>query len=154
MSELGLLTQERSEAIAAANRRLDKYFAEAVSTKDVENATACFLDSPELIVVFDGKALRGLAALRQFLTTVFSRTGTVHLDIDAVEYRCLAETVFAAGTATFRCDGVDHGNRTSKQYWTDARQNVAGRWVYVLLHATALSRSRSMSARLRGRPHR
>jgi ketosteroid isomerase-like protein len=154
MSELALLAQQRNEAIAAANRRLDRRFSEALGNNDVEGAIACFLDSPDLIVLFNGVPLRGPAAVRHFLTEIFSRTRTVRLELDDLSYSPLGETVFAAGTATCRCEGLDHAISASRQYWTDARQNVAGRWVYVLSHATRLSRSRSISARLRARPQR
>lgn len=139
MGELGLLAQELSDAIAVANGRLDSRFVEAMSNKDVESAMACFLDSPDLVVVLYGNVLRGPGALRQFLTEMFSRMRTVHLEINEVTHWSLGATTFAAGTATYEFEALDGAKSTLKECWTDARQKVGGRWVYVLDHATQIA---------------
>jgi hypothetical protein len=139
MSELGLLTQELSEAVMAGNARLDSRFCEAMSNKDIEGTMGCFLDSPDLVVVLYGKALRGPAEVRQFLVDLFCSMRTVHLEINEVTHWSLGETVFAVGTATYQLEAPDGSKSTLKECWTDARQKVAGRWVYVLDHATQIS---------------
>jgi len=138
MSDLGLLAQELSDAAMAANKGLDNRFVQAMSSKDVGGAMACFLDSPDLVVVLYGKVLRGPAAVRQFLTELFSGMRTIHLEINEVKHWSLGETVFAAGTATYEFEALDGTKSTLKECWTDARQKVAGRWVYVLDHATQI----------------
>ncbi len=138
MGDLGLLTQELSDAIMAANTRLDSRFVRAMSNKDVEGAMACFIDSPELVVLLYGKLLRGPAALRQFLTEMFSNTRAVRVEINEVTHWNSGETVFAVGTATFEFEALDGTKSTVKECWTDARQKVVGRWVYVLDHATQI----------------
>ncbi len=138
MGELGLLAQELSDAITAANRQLDSRFLEAMNNKDVESAMACFLDSPDLVVVLYGNALRGPAALRQFLSELFSKMRTIRLEINEVAHWSLGETVFAIGTATYEFEALDGAKSTLKECWTDARQKVASRWVYVLDHATQI----------------
>jgi len=138
MGELGLLAQELSDAVMAANARLDSRFCEAMNRKDVEAAMACFLENPDLVVVLYGKVLRGSAAVRQFLTDWFSGMRTVHLEIHELTRWSLGETVFAVGTATYEFEAHDGTRSTMKECWTDARQKVAGRWVYVLDHSTQI----------------
>jgi ketosteroid isomerase-like protein len=139
MGELALLAQELSDSIAVANRRLHDRFVEAMNGKDVECVMACFLDSPDLMVVLYGNVLRGPAALRRFLTETFIRIRTVHLEIDEVTQWRLGDTVFAVGTATYLFEALDGARTTVKERWTDARQKAVGKWVYVLDQATQIS---------------
>jgi ketosteroid isomerase-like protein len=139
MGDLDLLAQELSDAIMAANARLDRRFCEAMSNKDVEGVMGCLLDSPGLVVVLYGKVLRGPAAVRQSLTQLFSGVRTVHLEIDDVKHWNMGETVFAAGTATYDTEARDGTRSKLKECWTDARRKVGGRWVYVLDHATQIA---------------
>ncbi len=139
MSELALLTQEFRDATMAANTRLDTRFAEALNNRDVEGALDCFSESPDVVVVRHGKILRGPAALRQFLTELFSTMKSVHGEINAVTRWNIGETVFAVGTATYEFETLDGKRSTLKECWTDARQKVAGRWVYVLDHASQIA---------------
>ena len=138
MSDLGLLANELNDSVMAANARLDNRFCEAMSSKDVEGAMACFIDSPDLVVALWGKVLRGPAAMRQFLTELFSSMRTVHGEINEVTHWSLGDTVFAVGTASYQLEALNGAKSTLKECWTDARQKVAGRWVYVLDHATQL----------------
>ena len=138
MSDLGLLAQDLNDAVMSANARLDSRFVQAMSNKDVEGAMACLLDSPDLVLVLFGKVLRGPAAVRQFLTELFASMRTVHLEINEVTHWSFGETVFAVGTATYEFEALDGARSTLKECWTDARQKVAGRWVYVLDHATQI----------------
>jgi ketosteroid isomerase-like protein len=138
MSEAGLLALELKDAVMAANARLDCRFVEAMNNKDVDGALACFADSADLLVVIWGKVLRGPAALRLFLAEVFARMRIVNLRINEATHWSLGETVFAAGTATYEFEGLDGSMSAVKECWTDARQKVGGRWVYVLDHATQI----------------
>ncbi len=132
MTELGLLAQELNDAAMSANARLDDRFAEAMNNKDVEAALACFMDSPDLVVVICRRVLHGPAAVRQFLTELFSGMRAVHEEINEVDRWSLGETVFSVGTATYEFESLDGSRSTRKELWTDARQKVAGRWAYVL----------------------
>ena len=138
MSELGLLAHELSDAVTAANARLDSRFVEAMINKDVEGAVACFLDSPDLVVVLYGKILRGPEDLRQYLAGMFAAMRTIQGEINEITHWSLGETVFAAGIATYEFEALDGSRSTLKECWTDARQKVAGRWVYILDHATQI----------------
>ncbi len=137
MIELGLLAQQLNDAAMSANTRLDRRFVEAMNDQDVEGAMACFIDTPDLVVVFCDKVLQDPTALRQFLTQLFASMRAVHGEINDIRHRILGETVFASGTATYEFEAVDGSRSTLKERWTDARQKVAGKWVYVLRHATS-----------------
>ncbi len=139
MGDMGLLAQELSDAVIAANKRLDSQFVQAMCNKDVEGAMACFLGSSDLVVLLYGKLLRGPAAVRQFLTEMFSNARAVRGEINEVTHWSLGETVFAVGTATYEFEALDGTKSTLKECWTDARQKVAGKWVYVLDHATQIA---------------
>lgn len=45
----------------AANQDLDRRFVAAMSTKDIERAMSCFIDSPDLLAVLWGRELRALS---------------------------------------------------------------------------------------------
>ncbi len=139
MSELALLTQEFRDATMAANARLDTRFVEAMNNKDVDSALDCFSQSPDLVVLRFGKVLRGPAALRQFLAELFSAMKTIRGDIHEVTRWTIGETVFAVGTATYEFETLDGKSLTRKECWTDARQKVAGRWIYVIDHVEQIA---------------
>ncbi len=139
MSELGLLAQQLNDAAMSANAKLDRRFVEAMSNQDVEGAMACFIDTPDLVVVFCDKVLQEPADLRRFLTGLFAGVRAVHGEINDIRHWILGETVFAAGTATYEFEAVDGSRSTLRERWTDARQKVAGKWVYVLYHAVQLT---------------
>ncbi len=139
MSELGLLAQQLNDAAKSANAKLDRRFGEAMNNQDVEGAMACFIDTPDLVVVFCDKVLQDPADLRQFLTALFAGVRAVHGEINDIRHWILGETVFAAGTATYEFEAVGGSRTTLRGRWTDARQKVAGKWVYVLYHAERLT---------------
>jgi hypothetical protein len=64
---------------------------------------------------------------------------TVHLEINEISRWCIGETVFAFGAATCRLVALDGTNCMLTKCWTDARRNVAGRWVYILQHASEIA---------------
>jgi ketosteroid isomerase-like protein len=138
MGELGLLAQQLSDAAIAGNARLDARFCAAMSNMDVESVMECFLDSSDLVVVLYGKVLRGPEAVRRFLIELFEKSRTAHLQINEVTHWNVGETVFAVGSATYQFEALDGTKSTLKECWTDARQKVAGRWVYILNHATQM----------------
>jgi len=130
--------QELSDAVRTANVELDSRFVQAMSNKDVEGAMGCLLDSPELVVVLWGTVLRGPQAIRQSITDLFAQMRSVHLEINEVTHWRLGDAVFAVGTATYEFEAPDGTKSTVKERWTDVRQNVAGKWVYVLDHAAQI----------------
>jgi ketosteroid isomerase-like protein len=139
MGELGLLAQELSDATMSVNRKLDARFVEAVNHRDVELAMACFVDSPGLVVVLDGNTLHGPAQVRQFLVEAFSTVRAVRLGIEQVSHFRLGETIFAAGNAVYESEAHRGKKAVLRGAWTDARQRIAGRWVYCVLHVTRLA---------------
>jgi len=138
MSELGLIAQESSEAVMAANHRLDTSFLQAMNRKDVDGVMACLLDSPELVLVLYGNIYRGPEAVRTTLNDLFSNNRSVRLEINDVRHWMLGETVFAVGIATYEFESLDGARSTLKECWTDARQRSGGKWVYVLDHAALI----------------
>jgi len=136
MTELGILAQERMEAIRAVNQQLDGRLAGAVDAMDVESAAECFHDSTDLVVVMGGAVLRGSAELRQFLVRMLSGARRARLNIAPVARYQVDDTVFALETATYELEKLDGEKVTWEERWLDARQNVAGRWVYTVLQAS------------------
>jgi ketosteroid isomerase-like protein len=139
MSELGLLAQELSDAVMAGNARLDGRFCEAMSNSDIDGIMACFLDSPDLVVVLYGRVLRGPASVRQFFADLFTNVMTVRLQVDKITRWSVGEIVFALGIRAYGFQALDGTKSMSKECWTDVRQKVEGRWVYILHHATRIS---------------
>jgi ketosteroid isomerase-like protein len=139
MSELGLLAQQMSDAAIAGNARLDARFCAAMSNMDIETAMECFLDTSDLVVVLNGNVLRGPAAVRGCLTEMFRRSRTSHIQINEAVHWTVGETVFGVGRATCELEALDGTKSTVQECWTDARQRVAGRWVYILMHATQIA---------------
>ena len=85
-----------------------------------------------------GVPLRGPAAVREFLADLFSRMKSIHLKVNEVSHWSLAGTIFAVGIATYEMEALDGKRSKLKECWTDARQKVSGKWVYVVSHATQL----------------
>ena len=138
MSELELLAQQLVDAQAAGNAWLDARFCAAMNNMDVDSVMECFLDAPDLVVVC-GNVLRGPAAVRGCLVDLFSKSRSVCLTIDEVTHWNAGETTFSLGTATCELEAVTGTRSTFKECWTDARQKVVGRWVYILGHATRIA---------------
>jgi hypothetical protein len=136
MGDLELLAQELIDSVRTGNARLDTAFCKAMTSRDVDGALMCFLDAPDLVVVLYGSVLSGPAALRQSLTDLFSRVTTVHCEINEIKYWTMGETVFAVGKATYHFGAPDGSLSILEECWTDARQKVGGRWVYILVHTT------------------
>lgn len=138
MTEPGLVA-ELAEAPIAGNLRLDEHFLHAVNDKNVEGVMACFLGHPDLVTVLDGNVLCGPEALRRWLEAVFAKMRAVHLEINDISRWCIGETVFAFGTATCHLDAPDGTQCKRTKCWTDARREVAGRWVYIFHHASEIT---------------
>lgn len=141
MNEPGLLG-ELADASIAGNLRLDRDFLQAMNDGDVEGVMACFLDNPDVVVVLDDNVLHGPEELRRSLAALFDAVRTAHLDIIEISRWSIGETVFALGIATCQLEALNGTKRRLKTCWTDARRQVAGRWVYVLGHARKVSERR------------
>ena len=135
MGELELLAEEVNDALKAGNARLDARLCGAVSSMDFQSVMDCFLDSSDLVVVLYGNLLRGSAAVRRFFTDLLSGVRTANLTINEVTHWNVGETVFGVGTATYEYEAQDGSKSVLKACWTDARQKVSGRWLYILAHA-------------------
>jgi ketosteroid isomerase-like protein len=121
----------------AANHDLDGRFVAAMSTKDIERAMSCFLDSPDLLAVLWGKELRGPDQLREAISNLFAAYDEIALSIDRVQEFRSGDSVFAVGQATYTLIKAGKASRLT-EIWTDVRHEVNGRWVYVMDHAEAL----------------
>jgi hypothetical protein len=122
-----------------ANYALDHRFLAAMSSKNVDTAMSCFLDSSDLVVVLSGKDMRGTAQVRAAIMKLFDSYDEIKLDIDRVTEFPSGDVVIAVGQATWTL--AKAGETTSiKEIWTDVRRKVNGRWVYVLDHAEGLPR--------------
>ena len=64
----------------------------------------------------------------------------LQLEIDEVTHLRSGDCVFAVGTAIYRLQPPDGPPQQFTERWTDVRQQIDGRWVYVLDHAHALTR--------------
>jgi ketosteroid isomerase-like protein len=138
MCDLALLAQELVDALMTGNAQLDDAFCKAINSKDLDGALRCFLDAPDLVVVLSGTVLHGTAALRQSLNDLFSKVTTVQCEINEIRRWVLGETVFAVGKATYRFGDPAGSQSILEECWTDARQKIGGRWVYILVHSTQL----------------
>ena len=138
MNDPGLLA-EIADGSIAGNLRLDEGFLHAMNGRNIEGVMACFLNTLDLVVVLDGSVLQGPEALRRCLAELFAEVRTLHLDIIEISRWSIGETVFAVGIAKCQLEALDGSKRRLKVCWTDARRQVAGRWVYVLDHATNIS---------------
>ena len=133
-----LSAQDLPKPINAENMDLDSRFVHAMNNKDIDGVMACFVDSPDLVVVLYGTVLRGPATLRQYLAGMFAFPGTIHGEITNISYWRSGEMVFAVGTATMTLTPTGGPPSTITEVWTDARRKVGGKWVYLLDHATQI----------------
>ena len=129
--------RERIDDWEGANYALDRSFLAAMSSKDVDRALSCFLDSSDLVVVLWGKKMRGPEQFRGAITKLFDSYDEIRLDIDRVTQLPSGDAVIAVGQATY---SLKKAGKTTKvtEVWTDVRRKVNGRWVYVLDHAEVL----------------
>jgi ketosteroid isomerase-like protein len=109
-----------------------------MNNQDVEGVMGCCLDGPDLVFILYGNILRGSEAVRGFVTNMFAGARSIHLEIDEIKRWCFGETVFAVGIATYEIVAMDGTKSRLRECWTDARRSVAGKWVYVLNHATEI----------------
>lgn len=127
------------EADLAANQELDRRFTAAMSRMDVEVAMSCFWDSPHVLLVsLDGTVLRGSGAIREAIERMFEGMESVSLEIDEITHSPAPEGVVAVGIATYRMQPEDGPPQQVSELWTDVRQKVDDRWMYIIDHVQPL----------------
>ena len=131
------LTTRSIESWETANHDLDRRFVAAMSTKDIEGAMSCFIDSPDLVAVLWGKEFRGRGEVREAIANLFSAYDEITLAIDRVREFRSGDSVLAVGQATYTLKKSGEVSRLT-EIWTDVRHKVNDQWVYVMDHAEAL----------------
>jgi uncharacterized protein (TIGR02246 family) len=124
----------------AAVENLVQRFTEAMSRKDLEGAMSCFWNSPELIVVLFGSVQRGYDSVQSGIAAMFEQNETVKLTVNEISYVRVGSMVMAVGTATYDLKPKGAPAMQLVERWTDLEQKIDGRWVYVLDHATMVSK--------------
>jgi uncharacterized protein (TIGR02246 family) len=121
----------------AEAQKLVNQFTEAMSRKDLDGAMACFWNSPDLIVVLFGNVQRGYDTVRAGIAQMFAQNESVKLVVNEISYVPMGDMVMAVGTATYDLKPIGGGPAIQiVERWTDLEKKIAGRWVYVLDHAT------------------
>ncbi len=129
-----------SPADLAAVKDLDQKFCDAMSSRNLEAAMACFWDSPDLVVVVFGNVARGTQAVRGGISQMLQQNASVKLVINEASYVPSGPDVLTVGTATYDLTAADGSSQQIVERWTDLKRKIAGRWVYVLDHATMVPR--------------
>ena len=129
-------TKSLSAVDLAEAKDLDRRFTEAMSRKDLDAAMACFWDSPDLIVVLFGNVLHGAETVRGGIAQMFEQNESVKLTINEVSYVPVGDGVMTVGTATYDLKPKNGPSMQIVEVWTDLKQKIDGRWVYVLDQAT------------------
>lgn len=130
----------RIEDWKVENQDLDSRFVAAMSTKNIEGAMSCFVDTPDLVAVLWGKELRGPEQVREAISSLFAAYDEITLSIDRVREFRSGDSVLAVGQATYTLRRAAEVSRLT-EIWTDVRHEVGGRWVYVMDHAEALPKA-------------
>lgn len=125
-------------SIIAENMALDARFGQAMDNKDVDGVMACFAHTPDVQAVLFGTVLRGPDALRAYFTAFFSAPGALSGKITSIRYTRVGDLVLAVGTAEVTTTLPDGTQFTITEVWSDVRQKIAGKWVYLIDHATLL----------------
>ena len=120
----------------AENMELDARFVHAMTNKDIEGVMACFANTPEVQAVLYGTVLRGPAAIRQYMLGQFAFPGTIGGGITEIRYTRVGDLVMAVGTAVITFTPTVGTPFTITEVWSDVRQKIAGKWVYLIDHAT------------------
>ncbi len=131
----GCATQPGAADLAAA-KELDRQFADAMSRKDLGAAMACFWKSPDLVVVVFGDVARGPEKVQAGIAQLFFKNASVKLTVNEAAYVPAGSEIVTYGTATYMLTQADGTFLEIRERWTDVKRKIAGRWVYVLDHAS------------------
>jgi ketosteroid isomerase-like protein len=81
----------------------------------------------------------GTDSFRKIMEDWFATFESLYLVINDVTLVPAGESIFAVGTATYELTAKDGSLTTLREVWTDVRQKIGGRWIYVLDHAHVLT---------------
>ncbi|MHC4107866.1 MAG: YybH family protein [Planctomycetota bacterium] len=127
-----------TEADLAEAKELDRRFVDAMSSKDLDAAMACFWNSPDLVVVLFGNVFRGADAVRSSIAQMFAQNESVKLVINESTSLPAGDAVITVGTATYDLRPASGPPQQIVERWTDVKRKIDGRWLYVLDHATVV----------------
>jgi ketosteroid isomerase-like protein len=130
-----LAAEDLPKSILAENMALDARFGQAIENKDIDGVMACFANTPDVQAVLYGTVLRGPAAIRQYMLGQFAFPGTMRGEIIEIRYTRVGDLVLAVGTVVLTFTPTVGTSFTMTEVWSDVRQKIAGKWVYLLDHA-------------------
>ena len=123
-----------------ANQELNQRFVDGMCQKNIEQVMSCIWDSPDFIfVATDGTVFLGSDNFRKTIEEWFVQFESLHCVIDEVKHIPAGDSVFAVGTGTYELKSKDGSLLKLRERWTDVRQKIGGRWIYVLDHAQVLT---------------
>lgn len=117
------------------NQTLDQQWLEAFNRSDVDGVMRCYWNSPSLITIYtDGKVNRGWGETRQALQQFFDRIESHRLEITESDHWVSGKDVHGWGIAKHRIKWKNGPETTATLHFTDVRQKIGGKWVYVRDH--------------------
>ena len=134
------------EADFSAAKALEQRFVDAMSNKDLDGVMACFWDSPDLVVILSGTVLRGTDAVRASIEQMFAQNESVKLTVNESFDVAAGDGIITVGTATYDLQPAGDGEPIQLvERWSDLKQKIDGRWVYVLDHVTIVPKQEIQS---------
>jgi ketosteroid isomerase-like protein len=123
-----------------ANHELNLRFAEGICQKNIDQVMDCIWDSPDFIFVgTDGTVYLGSDSFRKETEKWFAEFETIGLELNDLKLVPAGDSVFAVGKCTYEFKTGDRSSSTLREVWTDVRQKIGAKWIYVLDHAHALT---------------
>jgi uncharacterized protein (TIGR02246 family) len=131
-------TYSLTEADLADAKDLTRRLNEAFHRKDLDAATACFWNDPDLVIVLNGNVHSGPDAARASIKEMFDQNESIKVETNEITYIPSGDGIIGVGTATFEYKPVDGPARLTVERWSDLRKKIDGQWVMVLDHTTIL----------------
>jgi len=129
-----------ADDLAGAKDLLERY-CDAFAHKDLEAASACIWNSPDLVWVAFGTVIRGYEGVHSRWTQMFAQNDSLKVTVNEISYVPAGRAIIAVGTATI--DMQPKGGGPSQhvvERWTDVERKIDGRWVYVSNHTTKVDK--------------
>ena len=128
-----------ADDLAGAKDLLQRYL-DAFSRKDLEAASACIWNSPDLAWVAFGTVIRGYDAVHDRWAQMFAQNETVKVVVNEISYVPVGGAIIAVGTATIDMQPKSGPSVHIVERWTDVERKIDGRWVYVSNHTTKVDK--------------
>ncbi len=136
-----LYAGELSEDVLEANLNLENQFIEAMINQDFDGIKNCFYNSPNFFLVLGGNVYLGMEGVEECFVGEFgffnNAFDSILLEVKKIDRWQIGNTVHAIGVAKYT---LTQGEDTfyTWEVWTDARQNVQDKWVYIYDHVTLI----------------